>query len=406
MDAPRTFSFGELKLAEHPHEQVGLSSDPDAGGDCKGYKGTRTLAFKEGGWRARVDDANTCSVLVAKASLFLPFPCFYNCFCCCFNWVGLDVGPLCGTRFCCTRANCVEIRMTRAGWLLLLNRVAFVVHTLFAILSFSLGHGKAMEVSIFRVKPDWTDRGRNGYQYSVAADFEIRIDVVTGLFFLISAVAHGVWALFGGLEGSNRYLWRNIDRCVCWWRWCEYSLSASLMIVAIGMISGLREQYAMLGVFGLSHITMLCGLFTELHSRPTPVGYDEDGRLVTDPHKFEGEPEWENWNWNCFVKKFSNYSFRMLPHFSGYFPYTFCWYIVLSNFYRQIWELPDDLQDRVPWFVPVAINGTVLTFSSFTLVQLRYQWTAPHRYWKTELWYILLSLTAKLYLVRTPALEP
>lgn len=145
------------------------------------------------------------------------------------------------------------------------------------------------------------------------------------------------------------------------------------MLVAIGMISGLRDGATMLGIFALSFTTMLCGILTELHSRPE------------SPEKWAGDPdpvEWKDFNYSAFVAKFRSYTWRMAPHFVGWVPYVVAWFLVLNNFYRQIADLPQELQDMIPWFVPVAINGTVATFSSFTFVQWRYQWTKPEMYWK------------------------
>jgi len=157
------------------------------------------------------------------------------------------------------------------------------------------------------------------------------------------------------------------------------------MLTAIGMISGLREGYAMLSVFMLCHITMLCGLMTEMLSRPESVSYDEDGNLVYNLEKWEGDPHpvpWEAFNLQYFYYKLMSFCWRMAPHFIGYFPYITAWFITLSSFFRQIWDLPQDLQDRIPWFVVPAIGGTCIIFSLFSFVQIRYQWTSPKHYWR------------------------
>ena len=145
------------------------------------------------------------------------------------------------------------------------------------------------------------------------------------------------------------------------------------MLVGIGMISGLRDRGTMLGMFALCFVTMIFGILTELYSRPE------------SPDKWKGDPdpvEWNKFDRFAFARKFRAWSYRMIPHFVGIIPYTVAWYLVLNNFYRQISDLPKDIQDRIPWFVPVAINGTVVTFSSFTFVQWRYQWVKPEKYWK------------------------
>jgi len=95
----------------------------------------------------------------------------------------------------------------------------------------------------------------------------------------------------------------------------------------------------------------------------------------------------------------------------------------LNGFFTQLSDLKqgdEDTFSRVPSWVPIAIIGTVIVFSSFTTIQIRYQWLSPDYYWKTgtspasihtphsqltppvfmpaELWYCLLSLTAKVFL--------
>ena len=152
-------------------------------------------------------------------------------------------------------------------------------------------------------------------------------------------------------------------------RFLEYSLSASLMLTAIGMITGLRDFNSMFGVFVLSFTTMFLGLITEMLSRPA------------SPDKWEG-----------------SYGWRMFPHLIGWVPYIAAWCIVLGNFLRQIADLPQEQQDRIPPFVPWAIYGTAVVFTSFSFVQVRYQFTAPKHYWRSEIWYCVLSLFAKTYL--------
>ena len=153
----------------------------------------------------------------------------------------------------------------------------------------------------------------------------------------------------------------------------EYSLSASLMLMSIGMITGLRDYNSMLGVFMLSFTTMTFGIVTEMLSRPE------------GPDKWKGDPdpvEWSRFGLTAFRNKLRSYMWRMFPHFVGWVPYVAAWFIVLANFFRQIDDLPAELQDRIPWFVPWAIYGTAVVFTSFSFVQIRYQWTAPKHYWR------------------------
>lgn len=162
------------------------------------------------------------------------------------------------------------------------------------------------------------------------------------------------------------------------------------MLVGIGMVTALRDRNAMIGVFMLCFTTMLFGILTEMLSRP------EKSKL-----KWQGDPdpvEWAAFNYAAFAAKFRSYIWRTAPHYIGWVPYISAWYVVLQNFWKQLDDLPPDVRDRVPDFVPWAIYGTFVIFSSFSFVQARYQWTAPEHYWRTELHYGLLSATAKLYL--------
>ena len=209
-----SFSFRELNVLRTDKQDVGYSLDDKKSGWRNGLNESYLLSWKEGGWRVKKAraEANQYSVNKARASIYLPFFCFYNCCCCCFSrWLG----PCWGDRFCCNWGILLEVEKRRDRWLRWLNVICFIFHLVLAVLSFSLGHGKPMEVSIFRVKPSWNNTGRNGYAYDVVEDFQIRIDVVTGLFFALSAVFHGVWVFLGNWQFSHYFLWRNIDRCLC-----------------------------------------------------------------------------------------------------------------------------------------------------------------------------------------------
>ncbi len=109
---------------------------------------------------------------------------------------------------------------------------------------------------------------------------------------------------------------------------------------------------------------------------------------------------------------------------TGIFPYTTAWVLLLSHFYQQLEDLKEEdagLYDTVPSWVPLAIIGTFVTFTAFTFPQWWWQWYAtlpsalrigsthrvplcvvhrapPMYYWKTEMVYVALSLTSKVFL--------
>ena len=51
-------------------------------------------------------------------------------------------------------------------------------------------------------------------------------------------------------------------------RWWEYSVSASLMVVLIAMLTGLRDVGALIALFGVNAAMILFGLVMERVNRP------------------------------------------------------------------------------------------------------------------------------------------
>jgi len=224
MEKDTCFSFKgiNVKGSGARPEDVGLSRDEDRENELRkpleGLNDKRLLkAFKEDGQYAELSKGREeTSVANTRASAYLLCCCFYNCCCCCIpsRWIG----PLCGERFCCKGTICCEVEFRRDRWLGLMHSLCFCWHLGWAIASLSAGAGKDMEVDIFRVKPAWNNTGRNGYGFEVQKDLEIRIDTVTGWFFLLSALSHSVWmfaSLF--LPGVWGWLISYIDDCFCWW---------------------------------------------------------------------------------------------------------------------------------------------------------------------------------------------
>lgn len=110
-------------------------------------------------------------------------------------------------------------------------------------MAFFEGRNSDMFVEIYRIKGAWQNRGGE-YAYEVVpSKFQfIYIDTVTWLFFGFSALMHGVWVVLGPFDFFKSFLWDQLDNCLCWWRWFEYSFSASLMLVGIAIVTGIRDQ--------------------------------------------------------------------------------------------------------------------------------------------------------------------
>ena len=227
MEEDGRFSFqgvGVRGLGPIPQD-VSLSRDKEREEELRtstsGLENSRLLrAYKEDKERENIAKSkDATSVPRARASVYLFGCCFYNCLCCLpSRWTRWCFGPLCGNEFCCKQAICCQVELRRDRWLGLTHTVCFVVHLSWAIASFTAGAGKDMEVDIFRVKPAWNNTGRNGYDFEVEKAFDIRIDTVTGLFFLLSALSHSVWAL-ASIASPTVWGWLTsyIDNCFCWW---------------------------------------------------------------------------------------------------------------------------------------------------------------------------------------------
>jgi hypothetical protein len=227
MERDPRFSFKGIKVNGPPAqaEDVGFSRDKEREKELRQSsedleKNRLLRARKEDGlYAALAEGRDETSVAKMRASAYCWCCCFYNCLCCFpSSWTRRMFGPLCGKKFCCKQAICCEVEFRRDRWLGLMHSVCFCWHLGWAIASFSAGAGKDMEVDIFRVKPAWNNTGRNGYGYEVVKDLEIRIDTVTGWFFLLSALFHGVWMLSSTLiPRAWDWLISYIDNCFCWW---------------------------------------------------------------------------------------------------------------------------------------------------------------------------------------------
>ncbi|WP_187292631.1 heliorhodopsin HeR [Salinarchaeum sp. Harcht-Bsk1] len=93
----------------------------------------------------------------------------------------------------------------------------------------------------------------------IAADWaEVPLPLLVAGFLFLSALAHATIATVR-YEQYVHYLERGMNP----YRWYEYSVSASVMIVVIGMLSGIWDLGALLALFGLTAVMNLCGLLME-----------------------------------------------------------------------------------------------------------------------------------------------
>ena len=94
--------------------------------------------------------------------------------------------------------------------------------------------------------------------------FHVRIGPLVAAFLLLAALDHALVAL----PPLRRRYEALLDRGVNPFRWLEYSLSASLMVVLIAMLTGVADYAALLALFGVNSAMILFGWLMERFNPP------------------------------------------------------------------------------------------------------------------------------------------
>jgi hypothetical protein len=176
--------------------------------------------------------------------------------------------------------------------------------------------------------------------------------IMVAVFLLLSAVAHFTVAS----PGAFGWYVNNLKKGINYARWYEYSLSASLMIVLIGMLCGVYDLGALIMAFALTGVMNLCGLVMEVHNQVT-----------------------QKTNWTSYA----------VGCIAGIAP----WIAIAIYFFGSLAKA----EGGVPTFVYIILPTLFVFFFSFALnMVLQYQKVGPWRdYLFGERAYIFLSLVAK-----------
>jgi len=197
--------------------------------------------------------------------------------------------------------------------------------------------------------------------------YELPFGPAVAAFLLISAVAHGYLATIG-FERYARDLRNGMNPV----RFYEYALSSSLMIVLIGMLTGLWDLGAILLIFTLNATMNLFGIMMEKHNFHTK------------------RVDWTAFVYGCVA---------------GIVP----WIVVFLYFYGAVNSGSGD--QGPPAFVYVIIPTLFVFFNIFAVnMVLQYAKVGPWRdYVFGERVYIILSLAAKsllCWMIWTGTLAP
>jgi hypothetical protein len=190
--------------------------------------------------------------------------------------------------------------------------------------------------------------GQPGSPAETITLFDLRIAWAVAVFLFISAIAHLAIASPMAFPIYERVLLNGRN----YFRWVEYSLSASLMAVLIALLSGISDAAALIAIFGVNAAMILFGFLQERYERP-------GGSLM---------PFWLG----CVV---------------GVFPWL--------SIGLYLAGIGTDVQ--APGFVYAIFISLFVFFMSFAVVQwLQYRQVGPWKdYLVGETSYVVLSLVAK-----------
>lgn len=138
-----------------------------------------------------------------------------------------------------------------------------------------LSTGKTFPISTNYLSVDPLQTANAGHVVLASASrhvFELNMALLVALFFFMSAAAH----LFVATVYQKRYL-AGLKQGINRVRWIEYSLSASTMMVAIGVLSGIYDLSTLVLIFVLNMVMNLLGLAMETYNkgkqRPNWIAY-------------------------------------------------------------------------------------------------------------------------------------
>lgn len=184
--------------------------------------------------------------------------------------------------------------------------------------------------------------------------YELPFGPAVAIFLLLSAVAH----FYLGTIGFAQY-GRNLKNHMNPVRFYEYALSSSLMIVLIGMLTGIWDLGAIILMFGINAMMNLFGIMMEVHNQYT------------------NRVDWLAFIYGCIA---------------GIVP----WIVITVYFVGSLTS--GDAEP--PWFV-YTIIPTLFVFFNIFAINMVLQYKKVGR-WKDYLFgervYIILSLAAKTVL--------
>jgi len=154
-------------------------------------------------------------------------------------------------------------------------------------------------------------------------------------------------------------------------RWMEYSISASIMAVAIGILSGIHDVHLWFLILLMHTIGMFLGYVIEMIPHSGMDGYDSQSKLV---------PIYSHLRQTCYV----------ISSLSISFP----WLVIFCYFFNAA----KNGDGNIPDFVYAAFLGTFILFLTFAANSAACHLFNRYDFATAEMIYIVLSFTAKTFL--------
>jgi hypothetical protein len=249
-----------------------------------------------------------------------------------------------------------------------------------AIVALRYANDKDLLYGIQQSYPDWSRNASSediiqGEEFFVRKrdiqTYELSLTWLIAVFFFLS-FAFQLAAYFPNVYSYEALLKRGRHPL----RFIEYSISSPLMVIAIALLSGIFEHYALLGMFFAMFSCNILGLLAEhLASMKPKEKTDEEDRLLR--------------NVDAGMRS-EHLTVTWIAHVAGWLCVIGAWLPVLSAFSLG----NSEGTVAAPDFVYVIIATMFVLFNSFGINQLL-ELSGVYGHETAELVYITLSLTSK-----------
>jgi hypothetical protein len=238
----------------------------------------------------------------------------------------------------------------------------------------------------------------------------VNVKTFAALWFFCSfffPLMEGVYVYSKGTDTNKGMLYNWVESYAVWlrtapvlhFRYFEYTISSTVMIIALYALSGIRDIYTLIFVGVLNSMCMLLGDVADSMRRVEHEIYIQESTASND-HGVNMMFA----SINQFVKDYNIWAYKYVLHFFGWIHVIFYWTVLiihLSITKDKGWpcsKYSESMPDAI-WNIFII---SLLIFTSFGIVQL-YSFVQigrkPHDFYKistwTLFWYTILSLTGK-----------